>query len=492
MDIAEHVMRVRTLSDEDLQASLGAVVGTGRKLTALILAHLGEVEERRLHLLSGYDSMFDYCTRRLAMSEDEACRRVEVARLARRFPLLFERLASGAVSLSVAALLKHHLSEANQVALLAAVSGQTVGRAREVLAEWFPRPDAPAAIRKLPERASRTNAAQAFPQLGNPLLEQRAVDALAAPGVTIAARAEATPMDRSSNVPAATSAPRAQAEALTPLPPPAPPPRAARASSTLEPLSPGRFKVTFTADADLKLKLDLARDLLRHAVPRGDLASIIGRAIDVLIEKTERRRFARTSRPETTGGTQTGRQRRVQPTASPEGPARKRHGVPPPTKPPTAETPEKPKPTATGPAADETATRGGPIHPGETATRSGPLYPIEAPEHAPPAPSQGRPRHLPNDVRRAVIERDGPRCTWQGPDGTRCNSRAWLELDHIVPRGQGGTDDPANIRPYCRAHNQLAAEQSYGQHTIARIKARRRARKRSSTVAPQPPPQQQR
>ena len=122
MDIAEHVMRVRTLSDEDLQASLGAVVGTGRKLTALILAHLGEVEERRLHLLSGYDSMFDYCTRRLAMSEDEACRRVEVARLARRFPLLFERLASGAVSLSVAALLKHHLSEANQVALLAAVS----------------------------------------------------------------------------------------------------------------------------------------------------------------------------------------------------------------------------------------------------------------------------------------------------------------------------------------------------------------------------------
>jgi hypothetical protein len=76
-----------------------------------------------------------------------------------------------------------------------------------------------------------------------------------------------------------------------------------------------------------------------------------------------------------------------------------------------------------------------------------------------------------------VFARDGVRCAWQSPDGVRCNSRAWLEHDHIVPRGRGGGNDAANIRPFCRAHNQLAAEQAYGRDTIARIIARRRARR---------------
>ena len=68
-----------------------------------------------------------------------------------------------------------------------------------------------------------------------------------------------------------------------------------------------------------------------------------------------------------------------------------------------------------------------------------------------------------------MLERDGLRCTWQGPDGTRCNSRAWLEHDHAIPRGLGGSDHPENVRLYCRAHNRLAAEQAYGQSTITRI-----------------------
>src|SRR5687768_10670239 len=84
--------------------------------------------------------------------EDEACRRIDVARLARRFPALFELLASGRISLSVAALLKHHLTEPDHVALLKAVSGKTVKQARDVMVAWFPRPDVPATIRKLPER----------------------------------------------------------------------------------------------------------------------------------------------------------------------------------------------------------------------------------------------------------------------------------------------------------------------------------------------------
>lgn len=46
-------------------------------------------------------------------------------------------------------------------------------------------------------------------------------------------------------------------------------------------------------------------------------------------------------------------------------------------------------------------------------------------------------------IRNAVCERDGWRCLWCGKAGR-------LEVDHIVPRSQGGTDDPANLRTLCR------------------------------------------
>ena len=42
--------------------------------------------------------MFTYCTRRLGMSEDEACRRIDVAPLARLFPAMLEPLALRAVA----------------------------------------------------------------------------------------------------------------------------------------------------------------------------------------------------------------------------------------------------------------------------------------------------------------------------------------------------------------------------------------------------------
>ena len=90
MHIDEHLARVRGLSDQDLLAGLSGVLGSSRKLTAILLAHLGEVDERRLHLIIGHGSLFAYCTGPLGMSEDEACRRIDVARLARRYPLLFD------------------------------------------------------------------------------------------------------------------------------------------------------------------------------------------------------------------------------------------------------------------------------------------------------------------------------------------------------------------------------------------------------------------
>ncbi|HWO14487.1 MAG TPA: hypothetical protein VNN80_33510, partial [Polyangiaceae bacterium] len=463
-------------------------------------------EERRLHLLAGYGSMFAYCTARLGMSEDEACRRIDVARLARRFPLLLEKLAGGHVSLSVAALLKPHLTSANHGDLLAAVAGKTVQQAREVLAAWFPRPDVATSIRKLPTRPT-----------SDPSSARDAPDRDACQAPTTAA---ATPLRIQHDLPIeVASAPRAIPEqaappsrtdasprATAPSPSPAsdvrsaalgssPPMRAHVPTRNIEPLSAARFRVQFTADAELKRKLELARDLSRHALPHGDLADIVARALDLLIEHLMKRRFAVRSE----------RKRDARAPAPPpptsSEPIPRDPAVPPTPEAPNAETgptntDARPAPTndATRAALDEAAPHDSTAHdtaraPGEQmgptntdATAAPTSAAAAAPDDDAPLASPHR-RHVPSDVRRAVLARDGARCTYRGPDGVRCDSRAWLELDHITPFGCGGDHHPANIRLFCRAHNRLAAEQAYGQDTISRCIASRRARRpaRSAT-----------
>ena len=73
-----------------------------------------------------------------------------------------------------------------------------------------------------------------------------------------------------------------------------------------------------------------------------------------------------------------------------------------------------------------------------------------------------RARSIPAHVRLAVYKRDGGRCAFVGESGHRCGSTVRLEYDHIEPVARGGSSTTANIRLVCRAHNQLAAEQSFG------------------------------
>jgi hypothetical protein len=73
--------------------------------------------------------------------------------------------------------------------------------------------------------------------------------------------------------------------------PVSPPPRA------FEPLSPARYKVQFTAGAELREKLERLRALLRSEVPDGDLGAVVEKAVDVMLERIEARRFGRTRSP---------------------------------------------------------------------------------------------------------------------------------------------------------------------------------------------------
>jgi hypothetical protein len=65
----------------------------------------------------------------------------------------------------------------------------------------------------------------------------------------------------------------------------------------VEPLSPGRYKVQFTASAELHDKLERLRALMRSQLPDGDLAAVIDHAVSETLTRLEARRFAKTSAP---------------------------------------------------------------------------------------------------------------------------------------------------------------------------------------------------
>jgi hypothetical protein len=258
------------LSDDDLVAAVNSLARCEREATACLLAHLAELDARRLYRAAGFSPLFTYCCSVLHLSQPAAYNRSEAARAARRFPVVLAMLGQGALSLATVRLLSSHLTAENHQELLAAAAGKSKREVEELLVQYFPRPEVPSLVRKLP-----------------------APRALPAPSA-------ATP-------PPAPEAAAAIATAISPLAgalllvPPAPARR-----PVLRPLAPDRYEIRFTASAQTREKLRHAQDLLRHAIPSGDLAEVIDRALTVLLKELARKKFAATERPRASRGTAPG------------------------------------------------------------------------------------------------------------------------------------------------------------------------------------------
>ena len=76
-----------------------------------------------------------------------------------------------------------------------------------------------------------------------------------------------------------------------------PVPSAVPRSTVLTPLAPERYKVQLTISRQTHDKLRRAQDLLRHAIPTGDLATIIDRALTLLVGDLERAKAAAVEHP---------------------------------------------------------------------------------------------------------------------------------------------------------------------------------------------------
>jgi hypothetical protein len=247
---------LQSIPDDELLRRLAELMRQSRRVEADLVAHIGEVDERRLYAHEASPSMFAYCTEVLHLSEAEAYPRIATARAARELPMLLTMLGDGRLHLTGIAKLAPHLTRKNRDALLERATYRSKRQIEELIGELAPRSDAPAVMRKLPE--GRTLAAPALP-LG--------LDRAVVPVLEL--RPDAV---------------------VSPAPSPGP-------STVLQPLAPGRYKVQFTASAELHNKLERLRALLRSQVPDGDLAKIIEQAVTEKLERLEARRFGRTKAP---------------------------------------------------------------------------------------------------------------------------------------------------------------------------------------------------
>jgi hypothetical protein len=236
---------------------LAELTSQSRRVEADVVAHIAEVDERRLYAREAFPSMFAYCTDTLHLSEAEAYLRICAARASREHPMLLTMLADGRLHLTAIAKLAPHLTRENREAILERAAHRSKREIEEQIAEIAPRPDVPEIVRKLPERRSGEGLDRAPAPV--PMLELR-------PDGVGALEMRARPD------------------------PPASPP-------IVQALSPGRYKVQFTATAELRRKLDRLQALMGSAGRDDDLAAVIELAVTEKLERLEANRAAQTKAP---------------------------------------------------------------------------------------------------------------------------------------------------------------------------------------------------
>jgi hypothetical protein len=278
------ITHTSALTNDQLTAELTRLAGREREATVALIVHLAEFGERGLHTAAGFASLFEYCTEVLHLSEDAAFNRVEAARAARRFPVMIDMLLKGSLSPTTARMLGRKLTPENHEELLAAASGKSKKEVEKLLAWRFPEADVRSSVRKLPSPSA----------LVAPLPES--------PADAWAQAMDGGRQDRSAvlrgevlhgevvrgNAPDAQPGPAA---VLAPAPRP-----------MVRPLAPARYEIRFTANEETRDLLELAQDMLGHAVPSGDLAEVFTRSLRALVEDLARKKFAATKRPRKSPG----------------------------------------------------------------------------------------------------------------------------------------------------------------------------------------------
>jgi hypothetical protein len=253
------------LSDAALLRELSGLVARDRSTTADLLAHIAEVDERRLYAGLGYPSMFAYCVEDLHLSEVSAGKRIHAARAARKFPALLGALEEGRIHLTAICLLAPHVTEENIESLIAAATHKGKAEIEEWLVVHAMRPPVrlqPCSIKPIAVRAPE-NGPDVEPSIfasagaSHPAPTEHDLDHVEGSRILSGTHAAAHADD----------------------------------SKSTSHASPEHYRMQVTIPKGTHDKLRYAQDLLSHAVAPGDVAQVLDRALDLLIRRLESRRF---------------------------------------------------------------------------------------------------------------------------------------------------------------------------------------------------------
>ena len=253
------------LSDSELICSLKSLVRDERGRLVLVLRHLAAVDERRLAVGAGYPSLFDYCVRELRYAQGEAARRIQAARAAAKYPILYRALDRGLLSLTSVSLLSPHLKRDNHRRLIREALGRSTREIEALVAAMTSAPEPCERVRYVaPEKLENSGA-----PLNHEDLFQASISA--------------------ANEPARLSASA----------PPDLPASGSAGKSEQMPEPPRRVHFSFTADEALLRDVERAKELLRHKCPTGKLEGVFAEALRALLKDIdpERRFLRRIRRP---------------------------------------------------------------------------------------------------------------------------------------------------------------------------------------------------
>src|SRR5262249_47724913 len=124
----------------EIVAELKDLLSRERVTLVPILEGLAKIEERKLYLDLGYDSMWAFLKRELGQSEAMIHYRLASSRMLRRFPQVAEPLRDGRLCMTVLASLAKVLTEENVDEVIAEAMGKPTNEVKRIVRRLDPKP----------------------------------------------------------------------------------------------------------------------------------------------------------------------------------------------------------------------------------------------------------------------------------------------------------------------------------------------------------------
>lgn len=104
-------MNLKHLTDKALLEDTRKLISQERSILVKLLHHLNEIDKRKLYSELKYQSLHDYCTKELKISDPSTHRRITSARLIDEVPEIIQKIEKGSLSLTNIAMAVKHMKD---------------------------------------------------------------------------------------------------------------------------------------------------------------------------------------------------------------------------------------------------------------------------------------------------------------------------------------------------------------------------------------------